>query len=85
MVASSDSDHLGRKIDAEDVQSGVVEVAGDVPRSTANIGDKAAPGTVNQLGEQRKARAELRPPTEQSPYLLGVSGSVRVIRRAGVE
>ena len=64
-----------------DVHSGVVEVAGDVPRSAANVGN--GPGTVHQLGEQRQARAEVWPSTEQSTYLLDVSGSVGVIRRAG--
>src|SRR5436190_19517657 len=78
IVAPREGDHLGREIDAEHVHSGVVEVAGDVPRPAANIGDRPASGAVHQLGEQRQARAEVRARTEQSTYLLGVPGRVGV-------
>ena len=56
MVASRDGDHLRREVDAECVHAEVVEVAGDVARTAADVGDGPATGIANEVGEQRQAR-----------------------------
>lgn len=38
VVGARDGDHFGREIDAERAHSGIVEVAGDVPRPAGDIG-----------------------------------------------
>jgi hypothetical protein len=82
MVLSGDGDHLGGEVDPERVDAEVVQMPGDVPRATADIGHR--PVITHSLREHRQAGAQVRTIVQQAAYLLGIAGGIGVVRLAGL-
>ena len=53
MFASGHVDHRGREIDADDIESQIAQMGGDVPRPAARVPDLSAAVGANEIGEQR--------------------------------
>lgn len=61
------------EVEAEDVQSQVPQVCGEVPGAAAEVGDEPATGGLDDLGEHGQRRTVQRPAVQDALHEIGVA------------